>query len=752
MRTSWRPSSARQGSPGHSDPAPPVIPSVVVEELLAHTELPLRDAVELHNLGPVEAQVGGWYLTDDFLTPAKYKIAAGVSIPAGGFLVLNESQFNPAPGVPPSFSFRAQGDEVFLFSADLAGQLTGYLHGFKFGASESGVSFGRYLISTGVEEFVAQTETTLGGTNAGPKVGPVVLSEVMYHPPDLAGGADNELEEYVELHNLSANPVSLFDPAFPEHTWHLSQGVTFGFATNQVLGGSSYLLVVNFNPSNTVQLAAFRNRYGLGTGLAVVGPYGGKLNNGGEAVALEKPDRPVGTEVPYVLVDRVKYEQSPPWPEAADGGGASLQRVAEGAYGNDPVNWRAAWPSPGRSYAGGSLPVIMTGLVSQTRLAYTDTSFSVQASGPEPLGFQWRRNGRNLPGATASTLALPDLSPDHAGTYTCLVYNQAGSIETGPAELTVLVPAKIELQPANQGVKPGATAKFTVVASSTGALTYQWRRDGQELMRATNTTLSITNAQVADEGNYTVVVSNLVGPVESQPARLVILINPVIAEQPLNQTAVVGDNVIFSVMVTGTPPLGFRWKKNGLAVTPVSLQGKPTLTLTNVQLAHAGLYSVLVTNPASPSGIASSNATLTVLADSDHDHIPDDWETFYGLNPNDPSDAGLDPDGDTMTNWQEYIAGTDPTNRLSYLKVDAIASDPGGTRISFSAVSNKTYTVQFKEAPSVGRWTRLADVPSQPSNRVERVVDPYPQTGERLVFLDAAGTARVAQGRGGDTR
>ena len=272
--------------------------------------------------------------------------------------------------------------------------LTGYLHGYEFGATEDGVSFGPYVTSVGLEEFVAQAETTLGRMNSGPKVGPVVGSEVIYHPPDLVRGADHGLDEYVELYNLSANAVGLFDPEQPEHTSRLSQGVDFNFATNQVLGAGAYL-----------------------------------------------------------LVDRVKYGQSAPWPGAADGGGASLQRVEAQAYGNDPINWRAAFPSPGRAYGGGTIPVITQEPASQTRVAYTDTSFSVAAAGSEPLTFQWRRAGQPILGATAAALLLPQLQPEQAGVYTCLIYNQAGSVESQPAELTILVPAAIDLQQERQDLR-----------------------------------------------------------------------------------------------------------------------------------------------------------------------------------------------------------------------------------------------------------------------------------------------------------
>src|SRR4030095_4322502 len=113
-----------------------------------------------------------------------------------------------------------------------------------------------------------------------------------------------------------------------------------------------------------------------------------------------------------------------------------------------------------------------------------------------------------------------------------------------------------------------------------------------------------------------------------------------------------------------------------------------------VPAAQAGIYTVIVTNIAnSAPGVVSSNAFLTVLVDSDGDLIPDSWETAYGLNPNDSSDGNIASDGDRMTNYQEWVAGTEPTNNLSYLKIETTgALGGGGAVLRFFAVSNKTYT------------------------------------------------------------
>jgi len=132
--------------------------------------------------------IGGWFLTDDGKTPMKFRIQDNTMIAAGGYIVFDESDFNPTPGTNNSFTLSSQGEEVYLFSGDANTNLTGYSHGFTFGAAASGVSFGRHVISTGDERFVAQNRHTPLAANSGPLVGPVVIREIMYHPADLANG------------------------------------------------------------------------------------------------------------------------------------------------------------------------------------------------------------------------------------------------------------------------------------------------------------------------------------------------------------------------------------------------------------------------------------------------------------------------------------------------------------------------------------------------------------------------------------
>ena len=380
----WRASAVIGGSPGADDP-PLNIPRVLVNEALTHTDLPELDSVELYNPNPTNVDIGNWYLTDQRTVPQKFRIPAPTIIPANGYKVFTENDWNPDPLSTNNFRLNSHGEEIYLYSADTNGNLTGYSDGFAFGAAQNGVSFGRYIISTGEAQYPAQLVNTLGESNAGPRVGPLVINEINYHPP--AGG-----DEFIELKSITNGVLLLYNPAYPSNTWRLN-GVGFDFPTNTQVAPNGLLLLVGSDP------AAFRAKYGVPSEVPIFGPYPGKLQGGGENLAIQRPDAPdLDTNtgslyVPYIDVDVVRYDDKAPWPTNADGLGASLERLNAAAYGNDPINWRASpgGPSPGLENTGNRPPVVNAG--PDLALNATNAPIAVQLSGaasddgqPDPPG------------------------------------------------------------------------------------------------------------------------------------------------------------------------------------------------------------------------------------------------------------------------------------------------------------------------------------------------------------------------------
>ncbi|MFO1450345.1 MAG: immunoglobulin domain-containing protein [Opitutaceae bacterium] len=222
-------------------------------------------------------------------------------------------------------------------------------------------------------------------------------------------------------------------------------------------------------------------------------------------------------------------------------------------------------------------------------------------------------NGALISNQTDNTAASIAHTTTQAGLFTVVVSGYyAGNV--GAYRLTfggvsaIQSPA-IVTQPVSQAVNAGAAATFSVTATGTAPLAYQWRRNGVDLPGATAATLALTNVQAATTGAYTVVVSNAVGSVTSATANLTlaVAVAPTIVVQPISQTTVAGTGVSFSVVANGTAPLAYQWRKDEV---PINGATAATLTLNNPQSGDAGLYTVTVTNSAGT--IVSTGATLTV--------------------------------------------------------------------------------------------------------------------------------------------
>jgi len=355
----WRASAAPLGSPGGGDSGATISEAVVINEVLTHTDLPLVDAVELWNRSGAPVDVSHWWLTDDLAAPRKFQLPPDTLINANSYLVLEDGDLNVDPQSPTSFSLSSLGEAVWLISADATGEFTGYLHGFNFGASANGVSFGRVMNSQGRERLIAMTARSLGATNPPPLVGPVVISELMPSPP-LLNGVSNSRDEFIELRNLTGSTVPLYDPAHTTNTWRLGEGVEFTIPEGVSLPANGQMLIVGFDPvTDPTTLAAFRAAYGLGVGTTILGPWSGRLDNAGERVSLFKPDPPQQAPspdaglVPMVEVDSLRYGDGVYWTTNANGSGFSLQRLVGASYADEPLNWIAATPTPGTSNAGG---------------------------------------------------------------------------------------------------------------------------------------------------------------------------------------------------------------------------------------------------------------------------------------------------------------------------------------------------------------------------------------------------------------
>ena len=336
---SWRASTEFGGTPGTS--AKERL-GVVVNEVLAHTDAPQSDSIELFNTTSVAVNVSGWYLSDEGDDLLKYQIPAGTVIAAGGYVVFDESDFNvTANGFALSSS---EGDQVYLSQAS-AGVFAGLQDAVEFDATFNGESVGRLPDGTG--RLTPLASSSFGSANGVAKVGPLVISEVNYHPANPSAGAlaidstltDNDLE-YIEVANPTSAAVDLTG-------WRLRGEADFDFVAGTSLAAGEAILVVSFNPQNANKLAAFEAHYSIGAGVTIVGGLSASLSNSTGRIALQQPDTPDDLGfIPRVVVDEIVYDDLAPWPDA-DGSGESLERYDVNASGSFSTSWIAATPTPG---------------------------------------------------------------------------------------------------------------------------------------------------------------------------------------------------------------------------------------------------------------------------------------------------------------------------------------------------------------------------------------------------------------------
>ena len=258
---------------------------------------------------------------------------------------------------------------------------------------------------------------------------------------------------------------------------------------------------------------------------------------------------------------------------------------------------------------------ITTQPASQSVVSGQTAKFSVAASGTGTLTYQWKKGGTAISGATAASYTTPaTTTSDNDAQFTVTVTDSNGSVTSNPATLTVTAAAtapSITAQPASKTVTAGQTATFSVTATGTATLTYQWKKGGTAISGATSATYT-TPATTSSDNNaqFTVTVTNSVSSVTSTAATLTVNVPPTISTQPASKTVAVGQTATFSVTAAGTGTLTYQWKKNGTAISGATAASYTTPATASTD--NGAQFTVTVTDVVS--SVTSSAATLTVDA------------------------------------------------------------------------------------------------------------------------------------------
>jgi hypothetical protein len=257
-------------------------------------------------------------------------------------------------------------------------------------------------------------------------------------------------------------------------------------------------------------------------------------------------------------------------------------------------------PAPG--------PAILRHPVALRATVGADVTFSVDASGPAPLEYEWRlRDTVVAAGNGGPTLALTNLKPEQAGPYTVTVRAGGLAVTSNPANLEVsaptpLSPSSITQSPSSIDAYEGSDVLLAVGFTGRAPLKFTWRKDGNDVPTppgSNGPTLLLKNVQPRDAGSYDVILSDGInGPVKSSPAAVRVLVLP-IGDPPKISGALPdkqlgdGDNYAVSVKAKGTAPFTYDWWLNGKAFANPN---GPTLIIKAATRENEGVYVVTVRN------------------------------------------------------------------------------------------------------------------------------------------------------------
>jgi hypothetical protein len=317
-------------------------------------------------------------------------------------------------------------------------------------------------------------------------------------------------------------------------------------------------------------------------------------------------------------------------------------------------------------------------------------TFSVVAAGSVPLFYQWHKNGAAIAGATAADYTTPAVIPDNDGdAFGVIISNSAGATASSNARLSVTASAiapAITSEPSDASMTVGQTATFSVVASGTAPLSYQWQKNGTAIAGATSASYSTTAATTADNGaSFAVVVSNSVGSATSRSAKLTVAapggpVAPSITVQPADQSIRAGQTATYSVTAAGTAPLSYQWQKNGTAIAGATSASYTTPAATTAD--NGATFAVVVSNSAGSATSRSARLTVGPAATSGTDVV-----TYKN---------DLARTGQNLTETVLTLANVNATSfgKLRFLSADAKV-DAQPLYVSALTVQGATHNVVF---------------------------------------------------------
>jgi hypothetical protein len=529
--------------------------NVVISEVLTHTDPPLEDAIELQNLTAQPVDISNWWLSNSRDQPFKFQIPSGTVIPAYGFKVFFEQAGAATPGFnrsgtgdSPDFTLNsAHGDEVVLTAGSATAGVTGFRSARDFGAAANGVAFIRYVKSRGGTDMVPESGRTFGHDN------PASLADFR-----LSAGLTNAYP--------LVGPI-----AFSEIMYHPPDLIAGGVTNDNSIDEFIELTSLTNSAVPLYDPAYPTNTWHIEGGVSFRFPTNVSVAPGARILIVNFDPL---TNLIQLADFRAKYGVNPSVPLFGPYAG-KLNNSADSLelYRPDSVQLP---PHPDAGF----VPSVLV-----EKVKYEEAN-----------GWPTNADGR---GHSVHRLSMTGYANDETNWFGAAP-SAGGNTPPGDAP-------QIIFSPSNQTVLAGATVSLSVSHSGTAPFGYQWFVNGTNLAGATANPIVLSNVQPEQSGSYHVAISNAYGSVSSAVATLTIGQPPEILAPPTSVTATQGLSASFKVVTKGSTPLYYQWRFNGSELAGAT---NDTLTITSVQAAQAGAYTVVVSN--SFGAALSEVATLTV--------------------------------------------------------------------------------------------------------------------------------------------
>ncbi|MBN1182071.1 MAG: lamin tail domain-containing protein [Bacteroidales bacterium] len=424
----WRPSTYKYGSPFKDDPAEPVY-EVYFNEVLANSEYPQTDMLELYNNSISDIDISYWFISDDKDSLEKWQIPNGTIIPSKGFIsfkqghyeglnmVVSENEFGNA------FAISSAGESIYLCRGNSDGKILNQIAEFNIPPTLQNLSYGKFVDQANLPHELLLDTISAGTKNEKAWLSPVVFSEIMYHP-------DGNNFEYLTLNNRTDSIVNLFHDADSAITWKID-GIDYSFPKGISLepGGSILVIEKNISPETVSEIINTSN-------YKYIFNFQGKLKNSSETLSLECPvliDGDTANTFEWVAVEQVKYSDKSPWPANADGDGYALRRKSLTSFGNIASNWTSVKMNIPLAHAGFNNRVRIGNTVQLDGTRSTDSELNT-------LTYSWqlisKPDGSNA-SLSKTGSSQTEFVADEAGKYTFSLIVNNGEFNSIPAYVSI---------------------------------------------------------------------------------------------------------------------------------------------------------------------------------------------------------------------------------------------------------------------------------------------------------------------------